>query len=78
MSLQTALTLVFVGLVVGLVTTLAGKNKRTGLAVNMVIAVAGAFLGWFVYHHINRTAIEVLFAIGGGLFLLWLIGLLKK
>ncbi|MDF3057390.1 MAG: hypothetical protein K0R17_1605 [Rariglobus sp.] len=78
MNLQTFITLLVVGLLVGLVMTLAGKNKKTGLPVNLVVASAGAFLGWFVFHQISRTAIEVLFAIGGGLLLLWLIGLIKK
>lgn len=78
MNLQTCLTLLVVGGIVGLVMTLTGHNKKTGLPVNLVVAVAGAFLGWFVYHQVSRTAIEVLFAIGGGLLLLWLVGLIKK
>ena len=78
MNLQTCITLIVIGVVVGVVLTLAGKNKKTGLPINLVITVAGAFLGWFVYHQISHTAIEVLFAIGGGLLLLWFVGLLKK
>jgi uncharacterized membrane protein YeaQ/YmgE (transglycosylase-associated protein family) len=78
MTLQTFFTLLVIGGLVGLCMTLAGKNKKTGMAVNLVVAAAGAFLGWFVFHQISRTAIEVLFAIGGGLLLLWLVSRLKK
>ncbi len=78
MSLQTFVTLLVIGILVGLTVTLTGQNKKAGLPVNLVIGAAGSFLGWFVYHQISRTAIEVLFAIGGSLLLLWLIRLIKK
>jgi uncharacterized membrane protein YeaQ/YmgE (transglycosylase-associated protein family) len=78
MTLQTFITLLVVGALVGLIMTLAGRNKKTGLAVNLVIGAAGTFLGWFVVHQINRTVIEMLLAAGGGLLLLWLIGQIKK
>ena len=78
MTLQTFTTLLVVGGLVGMTTTLSGRNKKTGLLVNLLIAAGGAFLGWFVFHQINRAVIEVVFAIGGGLLLLWLLGLIKK
>jgi|GEM_PF-5738502 len=78
MTLQVFVTLLVVGALVGLVMTLAGKSKRTGLAVNLVVGAAGAFLGWFVFHQINRSVIEVLFAVGAAVLLLWLLGLVKK
>lgn len=78
MTFQTFLTLLLVGTLVGLVMTLAGKGKRAGLLVNLVVGAAGSFLGWFVYHHINRIVIELLFAIGASILLLRLVGLVKK
>ncbi len=78
MNLQTVLTLVVVGAIVGLVTTLSGRNKKSGLPVALVVSVAGAFFGWFVFHQVRSAALEVLFAIGGGLLLLWLVGMIKK
>lgn len=78
MTLQTCITLLVIGVVVGLVTTLSGRNKKTGLPVALVVAIAGAFLGWFLFHQVRSAAIEVLFAIGGGLLLLWLVSLTKK
>lgn len=78
MNLQTFVTLLAVGSLVGLVMTLAGKSKKAGLAVNLVVGAAGAFLGWFVFHQINRGVLEVLFAVGASVLLLWLLGLIKK
>lgn len=78
MNLQTFITLLVVGALTGLVYTLAGKNKKTGLAVNLIIAAAGAFLGWFVFTQVSRMAMMVVFAIGGGLLLLWFVRLIKK
>jgi uncharacterized membrane protein YeaQ/YmgE (transglycosylase-associated protein family) len=78
MTLQTFLTLLVVGSVVGLVSTLTGKAAKTQLPLNLIVAIAGAFLGWFVFNEISRTALQVLFAIGGSLVLLWAVRLIKK
>jgi uncharacterized membrane protein YeaQ/YmgE (transglycosylase-associated protein family) len=78
MNLRIFLTLLVIGAVVGLVSTLSGKNAKSSLALNLAVAIAGAFLGWFLFGEISRTALQVLFAIGGSLVLLWLIRLIKK
>jgi len=78
MTLQLFLTLLMVGAVVGLVASFAGKSKASGLPVNLVVSIAGAFIGWFVFTEVSRTALMVLFSIGGSLSLLWLVRALKK
>ena len=78
MNLQTFITLLVVGAIVGLVATLTGKSAKTQLPVNLIVSIAGAFLGWFVFTEVSRTALQVLFAIGGSLVLLWLVRVIKK
>jgi len=78
MTLQIFFTLLVVGAVVGLVASFAGKSKASGLPVNLVVAIAGAFIGWFVFTEVSRTALMVLFSIGGSLLLLWFVRALKK
>ncbi len=78
MNLQTFITLLVVGAIVGLVATLIGKSAKTQLPVNLVVSIAGAFIGWFVFTEVSRTAMQVLFAIGGSLVLLWLVRVIKK
>lgn len=78
MTTQTFVTLLVTGLLTGLVATLAGKSAKTRLALNLVVAVVGAFLGWFILRQISGVAIMIGFAIGGGLLLLWLVRVIKK
>lgn len=78
MNLQTFLTVLVIGGIVGAVTTLTGKNSKSNLPLNLAISAAGAFLGWFLFNEISRTALQVLFAIAGSLVLLWLTRLIKK
>lgn len=78
MTLQLFLTLLVVGAIVGLVASFAGKSKASGLPVNLVVSIAGAFIGWFVFTEVSHTALMVLFSIGGSLSLLWLVRALKK
>ena len=78
MNLQTFFTLLIVGAIVGLVASFTGKGKAAGLPVNLVVSVAGAFIGWFVFTEVSRTALMVLFSIGGSLALLWFVRALKK
>ncbi len=78
MNLQLFLTLLVVGASVGLAVTFFGKHPSAGLVVNVVVSAAGAFLGWFVFTAVSRTALLVLFAIGGSLALLAAVRALKK
>jgi uncharacterized membrane protein YeaQ/YmgE (transglycosylase-associated protein family) len=78
MNLQTFFTLLVIGALTGLFATLGGKSKKTGLPVNLIVSVAGAFLGWFVFTQVHRTALLVLCAIGGSLLLLWFARAIKK
>lgn len=78
MTLQIFLTLLVVGALTGLVVTVTGKAAKTQLPLNLAVAIAGAFVGWFVFTEVSRTALQVLFAIGGSLVLLWLVRVIKK
>jgi len=78
MNTQTFFTLLVTGLLTGLAATLAGKSARARPVLNLVVAVIGAFVGWFVLRQISGVAIMVGFAIGGGLLLLWLVRIIKK
>lgn len=78
MTLSLFLTLLVVGALVGLAVTFFGRHKALGLPVNLTVSVAGSFLGWFVFTAVSRTALLVLFAIGGSLALLAAVRALKK
>ena len=78
MNLPTFITLLVVGLIVGVVAKLVGKSSKFPLPVNLGASIAGAFLGWWVLRQINPTAIQVGFALGGSLTLLLLLRILKK
>jgi uncharacterized membrane protein YeaQ/YmgE (transglycosylase-associated protein family) len=78
MNLQTFFTLLVVGGLTGLFSSLGGKGKKTGLPVSLIVAIAGAFAGWFVFNEVSRTALMILFSIGGGLVFLWLVRVIKK
>lgn len=77
MTLQIFITLVVIGVVVGLVSVLTGKGTKATAPVHLVAAIAGAFLGWFVFTEVSRAALQVLFAIGGSAAVLWLVRLIK-
>lgn len=78
MTLQTFVTLLVIGGITGLVAALIGKSKRPAVLINLAVAVAGTFLGYFVFNLINRAALQIVFALGGALFLLWLVRLSRK
>jgi len=78
MNIQIFITLLVVGLLAGLVAAITSKNFKANLTLYLVVSVAGAFLGWFVLRQINFTVIQVGFALGGSLLLLWLVRLIQK
>ena len=78
MNLPTFITLLVVGVIVGVVATLVGKGPKLSLPVNLGASSAGAFLGWWVLRQINPAAIQVGFALGGSASLLLLLRALKK
>ncbi|MFA6288465.1 MAG: hypothetical protein WC661_13865 [Opitutaceae bacterium] len=78
MTLQTVISLLVVGLLVGVIATLIVKHRTIGLVANIGISVIGAFLGYFVLHQISPALSQLIFAAGGGLLLIWLVGLVKK
>ncbi len=78
MILQTATSLLVVGLLMGVVATLVVKHRTIGLVGNIVISVIGAFLGYFVLRQISPALSQLVFAAGGGMLLIWLVGLIKK
>jgi uncharacterized membrane protein YeaQ/YmgE (transglycosylase-associated protein family) len=78
MTLQTVVSLLVVGVLVGVVATLVVKHRTIGLVGNTVISIIGAFLGYFVLRQISPALSQLIFAAGGGLLLIWLVGLIKK
>jgi uncharacterized membrane protein YeaQ/YmgE (transglycosylase-associated protein family) len=78
MTLETAVSLIVVGVLVGVVATFVVKHRTIGLVGNIVISVIGAFLGYFVLRQISPALSQLIFAAGGGFFLIWMVGLIKK
>ena len=78
MTLQTVISLLVVGVLVGVIATLVVKHRTIALVGNIAISVIGAFLGYFVLHQISPALSQLIFAAGGGLLLIWLVGLVKK
>ena len=78
MNLQTAVSLLIIGLLAGGIATFILKRKGLGLVANLVIGTAGAFLGYFVLRLISGTLIQLLFAAAGATLLLWIVSLFKK
>ena len=78
MNLQTAVSLVIIGLLSGGVAKLILKRRGPALIVYLIVGVAGAFLGNFVLHQISGQLTQLLFATGGAVLLLWLLSLFKK
>ena len=78
MNLPTFITLLVVGVIVGIVATVTGKGPKFSLPINLGASTAGAFLGWWVLRQINPAAIQAGFALGGSVTLLVVLGALKK
>ncbi len=78
MTLPTFITLLVVGVIVGLIAMWVGKSPKLPLSVNLGACTGGAFLGWWVLRQINPVAIQVGFALGGSVSLLALFRTLKK
>jgi uncharacterized membrane protein YfcA len=78
MNLQNFLMLVGLGVILGFAATLFGKTKKLSLALNLIVATAGVVLGWLLFTQISGAVLQLTFALGGGLALLWLVRLLKK
>ena len=78
MNLPTFITLLVVGVIVGVTATLVGTGPKRSLLVNLGVSTAGAFLGWWVLRQINPAAIQAGFALGGSVTLLVLLRALKK
>jgi len=78
MTLETVISLIVVGVLVGVIATLVVKHRTIALVGNIAISVIGAFLGYFVLHQISPALSQLIFAAGGGLLLIWLVGLIKK
>lgn len=78
MNIPTFITLLVVGMLVGVSATFLGKGRKPPLPVNLGAAVGGAFLGWWVLRQISPAAIQIGFALGGSLALIALVRALKK
>ena len=78
MSQHLAILLIVIGLLAGVIGTLILKGRGPGLVINLIVGVAGAFVGNFIYQEIRGTLITVSFAAAGATLLLWIVSLFKK
>ena len=78
MSLPTFITVLFVGVIVGVFVFLVGKGPKLPLPLNLGASIVGALTGGWVLGHIHPAAIHAGFALGGSLTLLALLRALKK
>jgi hypothetical protein len=78
MNLPTFITLLVVGVIVGVIASLTGKGPKLPLPLNLGASTGGAFLGWWVLRQINPAAIQAGFALGGSVTLLVVLRALKK
>ena len=78
MNLNTFITLLVVGSLVGCITLIFAKNTQRSVLLYLAVSIVGALLGWWILQHINPVAIQVGFAIGGSLALLSVLRLFKK
>ena len=78
MTLPTFITMLFVGVIAGVIVFVAGKGPKLPLPLNLGASIVGALIGGWVLGHIHPVAIHAGFALGGSLTLLALLRALKK
>ncbi|NWG06331.1 MAG: GlsB/YeaQ/YmgE family stress response membrane protein [Chloroflexi bacterium] len=61
-----------------------GKNKKMGAIANIVVGIAGAFIGGWIMNQFGAQGVtgfnlpSLLVAIGGAVVLLFLVGLIRR
>lgn len=83
MSLTSILLLLAIGLLAGWLAGLIMKGRGFGLLWNLVIGVAGSFLGGFLFSLLNISIIgplvtRIIAAIAGAIIILAIINLIKR
>ncbi len=80
MSLEQLCLLLVVGALAGWLAGLLFGRGRFGFVANLILGVAGSFLGRYVLgvigFHATTTLATLLTAVGGAILLLWLLSLL--
>jgi len=75
------ITLIIVGLIAGYLAGLIWKGGGFGLAGNLIVGVAGSFLGRFLFNllgfGIRGFPAQVVAAIAGAIVLLWIINKIR-
>ena len=71
-----------IGAIAGWLAGTLMKGRRSGLIGNMLIGIAGAFIGGFVFKLVGLSASgligSIITATAGAAILLWLIAVIKK
>lgn len=82
MNLEQFCLLLVIGAVAGWLAGLILQKRGFGLVGNLVIGVAGSFLGRFVLglvgFHAGTTLAHIITAVVGALILLWLLSLIPR
>lgn len=82
MSLTGIVIFVLVGAIAGWIAGLITKGSGFGPCGNIVIGIAGAFLGGFCFRLLGIVAYgllgQLIFAVLGALLVLWLLGYVRR
>ena len=82
MSITALITLLFIGLVAGWLAGQIWKGSGFGLLWNMIIGVAGSFLGGFLFKLLGISfhglIDSIIAALAGALLLLFIVSKIKK
>jgi uncharacterized membrane protein YeaQ/YmgE (transglycosylase-associated protein family) len=79
--MEIIITLVLVGLIAGYLAGLIWKGRGFGLVGNLIVGVAGSFLGRFLFNlagfSVSGFVAQVVAAIVGAILLLWIINKIR-
>jgi uncharacterized membrane protein YeaQ/YmgE (transglycosylase-associated protein family) len=82
MSIEAFLTLLIVGALAGWISGLIIKRRGFGPIGNVIVGVAGAFLGRFAFGlvgiHASNLVGQLIFAVLGALVFVYLLGFIKR
>ncbi len=82
MSIEAFLTLLIVGALAGWISGLIIKRRGFGPVGNVIVGVAGAFLGRFAFGlvgiHASNLVGQLIFAVLGALVFVYLLGFIKR
>ena len=82
MTFSGFVTFVLIGALAGWLSGLLTKGRGFGLAGNVVVGIIGAFLGGFAFGRLGISARgfvgQLIFAVLGALFFVWLLRFIKR